>query len=213
MIEKRGLPPQSQIPKQFRTTEWQEEFGILVAVPVFRRSPVNKMLLILIFTANLFAQSSPLQKADVDIWKPLRFLIGTWEAKTTGGSAGAVSSGAYTFQLELRNHVLVRHTAGADCKGPADFNCQHSDLLYVYKDAPEKPFRAIFFDNEGHVIHYGVSTDNPSGVVFLSDPSSAGPQYRLSYELKGEIMFGKFAVRMPGQTQFATYLEWSGSRK
>ena len=171
------------------------------------------MLLALIFTANLFAQSSPLQKADTDIWKPLRFLIGTWEAKTTGGSAGAVSSGTYTFQLELRNHVLARHSAGADCRGPADFNCEHNDLLYVYQDAPGKAFRAVFFDNEGHVINYSVSAENPGSAVFLSDPFSAGPQYRLSYELKGEVMFGKFAMRMPGQSEFRTYLEWSGSRK
>lgn len=173
------------------------------------------LLLFLLCAPTVLAQdaSQASRNNDSDAWRPLRFLVGTWEAKTTGGSAGAVSSGTYTFQLELRDHILARHTAGAGCKGPADFNCEHSDLLYVYQNVPGKPFHAIFFDNEGHVIHYGVSVENPETVIFLSDPSAAGPQYRLSYELKAGVMYGKFAMRMPGQPDFKPYLEWSGTKK
>jgi len=186
------------------------EYHILHAIKVTERTAMKKILLVLVWAANLWAQGSP---ADADAWKPLRFLIGTWEAKTEGGSAGAAGAGNYTFQLELRNHILSRQTAGAECKGPEDFNCGHSDLLYIYQDAPGKPFRAIFFDNEGHVIHYDVSTPDPASVVFLSDSSQPGPQYRLSYELKGGIMFGKFEMRMSGQTGFTAYLQWSGRKK
>ncbi len=176
---------------------------------------MKKRSIILVCTVVFWAHGATVlpQKTDPDIWKPLQFLIGTWEAKTTGGSSGAVSTGTYSFQLELRNHILSRHTIAADCKGPADYNCEHSDLLYVYQDAPGKPYRAIFFDNEGHVIHYGVSVPHPASVAFTSDPSTPGPEYRLSYELKGEVMFGKFDIRMPGRTEFTTYLEWSGGRK
>jgi hypothetical protein len=176
---------------------------------------MKKILAALFIAANLWAQGAqaPAKKNDADICKSLRFLIGTWKATTKGGSAGAVSTGTYAFQLELKNHILARYSAGAECKGPADFNCEHSDALYVYPDAPGKPFRAIFFDNEGHVIHYGVSTPSPASAVFLSDPSETGPQYRLVYELKGEVMMGKFEMRMPGQPEFKTYLEWSGGRK
>jgi hypothetical protein len=146
-------------------------------------------------------------------WQPLGFLIGTWEAKTQSGSAGAAGSGAYSFQLELRDHVLARHSNSSECKGPSNFNCEHGDLLYVYPDAPPKSYKAIYFDNEGHVIQYAVSTPTPGSAVFLSSPSQPGPQYRLSYELKGTTMFGKFRMRMPGQTEFKSYLEWSGERK
>ena len=149
----------------------------------------------------------------VDAWKPLQFLIGTWEAKTQGGSAKAESSGNYTFQLELRNHILARHSGGEACKGPADFNCEHGDLLYVYREAPGQPYKAIYFDNEGHVIRYDVTTPGASTVTFLSDPSSPGPQFRLVYSLDGSIMSGKFQMRMPGQTQFNSYLEWSGAKR
>jgi hypothetical protein len=146
-------------------------------------------------------------------WKPLQFLIGMWDARTEGGSAGAASSGTYTFQWELKKHILVRRAAGAECKGPSDFSCEHSDRLFVYQDAPEKPLRAIFFDNEGHVIHYNVAATEPGSVVFLSESSQPGPQYRFSHALKGRTLSGKFEMRLPGQPDFTTYLAWSGGRK
>ncbi len=151
--------------------------------------------------------------SNADLWKPLRFLLGTWDATTKGGSAGASGTGTYTFQLELKDHILSRRTNSAECKGPSDFNCEHSDLLYVYPDAPGGALKAVFFDNEGHVIHYKVSTPTAASVFFVSDPSQKGPQYRLSYELKDKELFGKFEIRMPGQDQFKAYLEWSGARK
>ena len=148
-----------------------------------------------------------------DSWKPLQFLIGTWEAKTLGGSAKAEGTGTYTFQLELRSHILARHSDSEACKGPADFNCEHGDLLYVYREAAGQPYKAIYFDNEGHVIRYEVTAESASAATFLSDPSSPGPQFRLQYSLDGSIMSGKFQMRMPGQTQFKSYLEWSGAKK
>lgn len=148
-----------------------------------------------------------------DAWRPLQFLLGTWQAMTQGGSADATGSGTYTFQMELGNHVLARHSAGEHCKGPADFNCKHDDLLYVYQDAPGQSFKAIYFDSEGHVIHYDVSTPSATSVLLTSDPSRAGPQFRLSYELHDSKMSGKFQIRAPGQADFKSYLEWSGAKQ
>lgn len=155
---------------------------------------------------------SPLLDAG-DAWESLQFLVGTWEAKTQGGSAGAASSGTYTFQLELRNHVLARHTANEGCKGPADFDCEHGDLLYVYQDSAAQAPKAIYFDNEGHVIFYDVSNPRPNTAVFISAASKLGPQFRLIYELKERVMQGKFQMRMPGQSDFKSYLEWAGEKK
>ena len=152
-------------------------------------------------------------ESAVDPWKSLHFLIGTWEAKTQSGSANATGSGTYTFQPELRNHVLARHSGSEVCKGPADYNCEHGDLLYVYQEALGQPYKAIYFDNEGHVIHYEVSAPTATSVIFLSDASRPGPQFRLSYELSGSIMSAKFQLRMPGQAEFKSYLEWSGAKK
>jgi hypothetical protein len=86
-------------------------------------------------------------------------------------------------------------------------------VLYVYQDAENEPLKAIYFDNEGHVIHYAVSTPNSSTAMFVSDASPSGPQFRLVYELKDSVMWGKFQMRMPGETGWKSYLEWSGAKR
>jgi hypothetical protein len=115
--------------------------------------------------------------------------------------------------MELSGHVLARHSTVAGCKAPADFNCEHLDLLYIYPDGPARKLNAIYFDNEGHVLHYDVSAPGPNSAVFLSDSALPGPQFRLSYELKDAMLSGKFQMRMSGQTEWKSYLEWSGGRK
>jgi hypothetical protein len=110
--------------------------------------------------------------------------------------------------------VLARRsTSDVACKGPATFDCEHGDILYVYEEAPGQPLKAIYFDNEGHVIHYDVTTPTATSVVFLSEPSHPGPRFRLTYELKDAQMLGKFQMQMPGQTEWKSYLEWSGGKK
>jgi len=148
-----------------------------------------------------------------DPFKGLGFLEQTWEANTNG-SAGVKASGTYTFRRELGGHVLVRHSSkDPGCKGPAAFDCEHGDVLYVFQEAPGQLLKAIYFDNEGHVIHYDVTTPDASSVIFLSEASRPGPQFRLTYELKDAVMSGKFQVRMPGQTDWNSYLEWSGPKR
>jgi hypothetical protein len=83
----------------------------------------------------------------------------------------------------------------------------------VYPDSSGTDLKAIYFDNEGHVIHYAVSSSIPGSVVFLSDPSVPGPQFRLMYELRERVLYGKFQLRVPGQNDFKSYLEWSGPKK
>lgn len=149
---------------------------------------------------------------SVDPWKALGFLQGTWEAKANGQS-GAQAQGTYMFQMELKNHVLARHSQYAGCRGPADFDCNHGDLLYVYQESPGQPLKALYLDNEGHVIYYSVSTPTATSAEFVSDPSQSGPQFRLLYELQGSAMSGKFQMRMAGQSEWKSYLEWSGSKR
>ena len=148
-------------------------------------------------------------------WQRFSFLQGTWAASTSGmGSSGGKVSGTYTFRPELGNHIFARHTVSIEgCTGPAAFDCDHDDLLYLYQDAPGPTIKAIYFDNEGRVIHYDVSTPSPTSAVFLSDASQPGPQFRLTYELKDGLMWGRFQMRMPGQSDWKSYLEWSGSKR
>jgi hypothetical protein len=172
--------------------------------------PLARVALLLFL---LIAPPTPAQSAS-DPLAPLSFLIGAWEARTINNPA-VTAVGTYTFQLELKSHVLARHSTSnsAACKGPADFDCNHGDLLYIYSDAPGQPLRAIYFDNEGHVIHYTVSAPTPASAEFLSDATQLGPQFRLFYELKGAVMSGKFQICMPGRKEWKSYLEWTGSRR
>ena len=166
----------------------------------------------LMFALPVVAQNALQQHSDP--FQPIAFLTGSWEARTINNPS-VTAVGAYTFQAELNGHVMARHSIAdaARCKGPADFNCEHGDLLYIYADAPGQPLRAIYFDNEGHVIHYTVTAPTPTSAEFLSDPKQPGPQFRLFYELKDAVMTGKFQMRMPGQPDWKSYLEWSGSKK
>ena len=134
-----------------------------------------------ISVAALFAlaltQNDRALSAPADPWKALVFLEGTWDAHAQAGSAGARSNGTYTFKPELKHHVLVRRSDSAACNGPANFDCEHSDALYVYQEAENEPLKAIYFDNEGHVIHYAVSTPDSNTAVFISDVRNPGHSF------------------------------------
>lgn len=168
---------------------------------------------VLLLAGSLLAQNASGPAPAETLWEPLKFLFGAWGGKTQGGNAGADSVGAWSFQTELKGHVLARHSSSSECAGPAGFNCEHSDLLYVYPNLPGPSYKAVYFDNEGHVIYYDVTTPAPGTAIFLSSASLPGPQYRLTYERKASTMYGKFQMRMPGQTAFRSYLEWSGEKK
>jgi hypothetical protein len=159
------------------------------------------------------AQTAALTPAKPDPWAAVRFLLGSWEGKTTGGMAQAQAPGGYAFRLELRDHVMARHSRSSGCKSPDEFDCLHGDLLYIYPAGSGQGLEAMYFDNEGHVIHYALTTPKTDSVVMLSDPAPAGPQFRLSYDLVAGVMTGEFQVKMPGQADFTSYLEWSGKKQ
>jgi hypothetical protein len=147
-----------------------------------------------------------------DPFQSLAFLEGTWDAKIEN-NPDVKESGRYKFQRELDGNVLARHsTTNPNCTAPTSLDCAHSDLLYVFRDGPDSSLKAIYFDNEAHVIHYDVTTPSPNSVIFLSTPGQ-GPRLRLTYELSSGVMKGKFQMLMPGQSEWRSYLEWSGSRK
>ncbi len=112
---------------------------------------IVQILSLLLAALSVTAQSIP--SSPTDYWKAISFLQGTWEAKATGGQSVS-ATGSYTFRSELGDHILARHsTSDSGCKGPANFDCDHDDLLYVYQDAPGQSLKAIYFDNEGRACH------------------------------------------------------------
>ena len=78
----------------------------------------------------------------------------------------------------------------------------HDDLMVIYLDPGP---RAIYFDSEGHTIHYRLSFPAAESAVFDSEPAP-GPAYRLSYWMEKGVLNGKFEVG--GKP----YMTWSARR-
>lgn len=142
---------------------------------------------------------------------PLAFLLGDWE----GGGSGTPGqgSGGTSFAAGLQDRVIVRTNVAdiaATDKAPAS---RHDDLMIIYAD-DRGVIRADYYDNEGHVIRYGVTTAGEGQVAFTSEASANGPRYRITYQTaSGGIVKGSFAVAPPGKPDaFTPYLTWDMSR-
>ena len=153
----------------------------------------------------------PAASASED-WGALRFLVGHWTA--AGGGAPGQGAGDFVFEPGLQGTILVRksHT-----EYPATKDRQasvHDDLLIVYRDPDERSegaLRAIYFDNEGHVIRYGITMFGDR-IIFATDPAEHGPRYRLTYEREGsDTLRVQFEIAAPGKT-FATYVTGTAKR-
>src|SRR5215831_7558904 len=89
-----------------------------------------------------------------DPWAAYRFLLGEWVGE--GDGKPGQGSGGFSFATELDGKVLVRknrnHIPAANGRPAAT----HEDLLVVYRGTDGKRNKAIYFDNEDHVIQYDV---------------------------------------------------------
>ncbi len=143
---------------------------------------------------------------------PLAFLLGDWEGG--GGGAPGQSQGGTSFALGLQDRVLIRTNFAVTAATGTAPASRHDDLMIVYVD-DRGVVRADYYDNEGHVIRYTVTTPRPGQVVFTSDVTAAGPQYRLTYDAgPSGIASGTFAIAPPGKPgAFTPYLTWEMRRK
>jgi hypothetical protein len=141
-------------------------------------------------------------------WAEWKWLVGEWVGEGSGipGQGG----GWFSLQPNLENHVLVR-------EGVADYPASgtkpaihHTDLMIIYPGGSGQ--RAIYFDNEGHVIEYTASASRGS-VAFISAKVPGVPVFRLVYLfLDAERIRVTFAMSRDGET-FATYTEGTCTRR
>jgi hypothetical protein len=90
----------------------------------------------------------------------------------------------------------------------------HDDLLIIYTEFTGAR-RAIYFDNEEHVIHYEVNVSPDQNMITLvSDPAPSAPQFRFTYIKTGEeALEARFEIAPPGQPgAFVSYLEGTARR-
>jgi hypothetical protein len=163
--------------------------------------------------ALAFAEPAPGAEADNDPWAPLRFLMGEWIGE--GGGQPGPTAGGFTFRPELQGKVLVRRNRAELPRGPEQPAAVHEDLMVVYPGQKGQPPRAIYWDNEGHVIHYEVQPGaDGKSVTFLSDAAAGQPRFRLTYRDLGENRLAiAFAIAPPGRPEeFRTYLDGKARR-
>jgi hypothetical protein len=161
---------------------------------------MSKLCSLLLLTPALVAQA-PSPQADA--FGPVRFLEGEWTGEGDGQPGAAAGRACFRFELEGR--VMVRRNRAdlAASKGrPA---ARHEDLMTLFVEGGQ--LKAIYFDNEAHVIRYQV-TPLQEGVAFTSEPGP-GPRFRLSYLKKAETLVTvRFEIASPGKPEaFSTYLE------
>lgn len=81
--------------------------------------------------------------------------------------------------------------------------------LTVYPTGEGDALAAIYFDNDGHVIHYNhVAVTPGQRVEFLCASGAASPGFRLTYSLKARsTLHVKFEMAPPGQSTYRLIAE------
>ena len=145
-------------------------------------------------------------------WDGYQFLIGEWE----GGHEGdpLQGYGKFSFSFELDKNILVRKNRTMFPSTPEREGYTHDDLLIIYTEFTGLK-RAIYFDNEEHIIHYEVNASpDDKTISLMSDPAPAAPQFRFTYLKTGEdSLEAKFEIAPAGQPgNFSVYLEGTAKR-
>ncbi|WP_242345200.1 hypothetical protein [Anaeromyxobacter terrae] len=146
-----------------------------------------------------------------DPFAGVRFLLGDWVASRGSGKPGEQTAGSFSFSLGLDGHVAVRHARAKFAPRPgAKQGAKHEDLM-VLSPAPSG-LRATYWDDEGHVIEYGVRAE-PGRAIFESSEAAPGPRFKLVYEQRGgDVVEVTFFIAPPGG-DYQKYLGGLAHRK
>jgi hypothetical protein len=147
-----------------------------------------------------------------DVWEPYKYLVGEWVGE--GGGRPGQGTGRFSFRWDLQKHVLVRRNVSEYPAAQGRPAAVHEDLMVIHP-VEKGAMKAVYFDSEGHVIHYTVEAARDRGtLVFVSDPSPSAPRFRLTYvKGQGAEVLIKFEMAPPGKPDgFQTYLEGKARR-
>lgn len=156
------------------------------------------------FVTFLFLVSAPLFYPQSSNLSDFNFLIGGWVG-SGGGTASGQGTGVSAFFYDIDSNVIIRDNYAqypAQDDKPA---YTHQDKMIIYKQSGQ--FKALYIDNEKHVINYDISLSG-GGLVFTSQELKGTPQFRLTYEKpEGNKMKLIFEIAMPNTPgKFTQYL-------
>jgi hypothetical protein len=162
----------------------------------------------------LLAAGSARAETKDDPWGAFRFLLGEWVGEGDGGPGKG--SGAFTLAPELGGKILVRRNHAEYPAAGGRPASRHDDLMVIHPSKAGGGAQAVYWDNEGHVIHYAVSSAaGGKGLVFLSEARPDEPRFRFTYTLgEKDTVAIKFEIAPPGKPEaFKTYIEAKARRK
>ncbi len=168
-----------------------------------------RTLLLFLLCALLPAQAPQPQASDP--YAAVRFLAGDWVGEGSGDPGKG--SGEFSFRFELEGRTLVRRSWASYPAQNGRAAIRHEDLMTLFPE--DGGLKALYVDNEGHVIHYAArALPGGAGVEFLS-PAGRGPVFRLTYRPQGaDVVTVSFAIAPPDKPEaFTTYVEGVSRRK
>ena len=155
------------------------------------------------------APAAPLTPAEraptvfAPVWDAL---VGRWlgdgEATGTKGVKGAAS-----FAYELDGRVLTRRNVADYPPSNGRPGPHHEDLMTIYPAPDGMHAEAMYYDNEGHVIHYAATwASDGRSLVLLSFPEENAPRLRLTWKFAGpDRLAMDFDGAPPGTVDFKSY--------
>jgi len=172
---------------------------------------MRKLLGIVLLLLTLIGGGRAQQSASPD-WSKWQFLIGSWNAAGRGDPGEG--AGGFSFAFDLQKRVITRksHTDYPATGNRPAF--AHDDLMIIYLAGAQ--FRADYYDNEGHVIHYAIAFSNDGqACTFVSDAAAAQPRFRLTYtQMKDGQVAVKFEIALPNDPEkFKVYVEGTAQKK
>lgn len=138
------------------------------------------------------------------------FLVGEWAASGSGQPGSGTGTAIFAWSLQKR--VILRTSYAEYPPSAGKLGTRHDDLMVLYSSPTG--IRADYYDSEGHAIRYSVRSPAPGQAVFLSEPATGEPTFRLSYKLVSpDALDGEFEIAAPGDRDtFKPYLSWHSQR-
>jgi hypothetical protein len=159
-----------------------------------------KTSLILLVAVTGFLNTTFMQQnSKLDKWD---WLIGEW--KDTDPHKSGTEGSSFSFTFDLDKKIIVRKSNSSNIDITGRYKFFHKDLMIIYPDQTGKTDKAIYFDNEGHIINYRISFEGRS-VIFKNYDMGNNPEYRLTYtRIDNQTINRKFELSRDREN-FTTY--------
>jgi len=133
-------------------------------------------------------------------------LVGRWIGIDDGRPGTA--SGATSFEYELDGRVLTRRNVVDYPGSNGRAGVHHEDLMTIHPAPDGRDAEAMYYDNEGHVIHYAATWSSDEHVlVMLSLPDAGAPRFKLTFTFEQfDRLAVVFEIAPPGSVEFRRYV-------